>query len=64
LGDALLQAGFIDELIIYRSPVALGSEGINLFENESELLSSYKLISHVSIGPDTKSHYLLTKVGG
>ena len=64
LGNALLRGGFVDELIIYRSPVALGAEGINLFEDESELLSSCELISHVLIGPDTKSHYLLTKVGG
>ena len=64
LGNALLQAGFIDELIIYRSPVALGAEGIVLFEDESQLLASYELLSHVSIGPDTKSHYLHTKVGG
>ena len=64
LGNSLLREGFIDELIIYRSPVALGAEGIVLFEDESELLASCELISHISIGPDTKSHYLFTKVGG
>jgi diaminohydroxyphosphoribosylaminopyrimidine deaminase/5-amino-6-(5-phosphoribosylamino)uracil reductase len=64
LGNSLLREGFIDELIIYRSPVALGAEGIVLFEDESELLDSCELISHISIGPDTKSHYLFTKVGG
>jgi hypothetical protein len=37
---------------------------IVLFEDESELLDSCELISHISIGPDTKSHYLFTKVGG
>jgi riboflavin biosynthesis pyrimidine reductase len=63
LGNALLREGFIDELIVYRSPVAVESEGINLFEDESELLDSCELISQISIGPDTKSHYLLTKVG-
>jgi diaminohydroxyphosphoribosylaminopyrimidine deaminase/5-amino-6-(5-phosphoribosylamino)uracil reductase len=64
LGNALLGAGFIDELIIYRSPESLGAEGIQLFENEKELLAGAELMSQIAIGPDTKSHYFVAKRGG
>jgi diaminohydroxyphosphoribosylaminopyrimidine deaminase/5-amino-6-(5-phosphoribosylamino)uracil reductase len=64
LGNALLRAGFIDELIIYRTPHALGAEGMQLFEDESALLASAELISQIAIGPDTKTHYFITKRGG
>jgi riboflavin biosynthesis pyrimidine reductase len=64
LGNALLGAGFIDELIIYRSPDSLGAEGIQLFENEKALLAGAELMSQIAIGPDTKSHYFVAKRGG
>ncbi len=64
LGNALLKAGFIDELIIYRSPNSLGAEGIQLFEDERALLSTAQLLSQIAIGPDTKSHYFIVKRGG
>jgi len=64
LGNALLKAGFIDELIIYRSPNSLGADGIQLFEDERSLLANAKLINQVVIGPDTKSHYFIAKRGG
>ena len=64
LGSALLRAGVIDELIIYRSPNSLGEEGIQLFDDEQELLMKAELISQIAIGPDTKSHYFITKRGG
>jgi diaminohydroxyphosphoribosylaminopyrimidine deaminase/5-amino-6-(5-phosphoribosylamino)uracil reductase len=64
LGSALLLAGYIDELIVYRAPNSLGAEGTQLFDDEQALLAHSKLISQIAIGPDTKSHYLLTKVGG
>jgi riboflavin biosynthesis pyrimidine reductase len=64
LGNALLTAGFIDELIIYRSPNSLGAEGIQLFEDERALLAKTELINQVAIGPDTKSHYFIAKRGG
>jgi diaminohydroxyphosphoribosylaminopyrimidine deaminase/5-amino-6-(5-phosphoribosylamino)uracil reductase len=64
LGNALLRAGVIDELIIYRSPNSLGEEGIQLFDDEQELLMNAELISQIAIGPDTKSHYFITKRGG
>ena len=64
LGNALLRAGFIDELIIYRAPDSLGAKGIQLFEAESALLASAELISQIAIGPDTKSHYFISKRGG
>ena len=64
LGNALLTAGFIDELIIYRSPNSLGAEGIQLFEDERALLASAELICQVAIGPDTKSNYFIAKRGG
>jgi diaminohydroxyphosphoribosylaminopyrimidine deaminase/5-amino-6-(5-phosphoribosylamino)uracil reductase len=64
LGNALLGAGFIDELIIYRSPDSLGAEGAQLFENEKALLAGAELMSKIAIGPDTKSHYFISKRGG
>ena len=64
LGNALLGAGYIDELIIYRSPDSLGMEGAQLFENEKALLASAELMSQIAIGPDTKSHYFTAKRGG
>jgi diaminohydroxyphosphoribosylaminopyrimidine deaminase/5-amino-6-(5-phosphoribosylamino)uracil reductase len=64
LGNALLHAGFIDELIIYRAPESLGAEGIQLFEDEGTLLASAELITQIAIGPDTKSHYFISKRGG
>ena len=63
LGSALLRAGYIDELIIYRSPHSLDAEGVQLFDDEQALLTHSELISQIAIGPDTKSHYVLTKVG-
>ena len=64
LGNALVGAGFIDELIIYRSPISLGAAGVQLFEDEQALLSKAQLMSEISIGPDTKSHYFIAKKGG
>ena len=64
LGNALLKAGFIDELIIYRTPHSLGAEGLQLFEDEHTLLANSELISQIAIGPDTKSHYFIAKRGG
>ena len=64
LGNALVRAGFIDELIIYRSPISLGAAGVQLFEDEQALLSKAQLMSQISIGPDTKSHYFIAKKGG
>ena len=63
LGNALLRAGFIDELIIYRSPNSLGADGLQLFEDERALLAKTELISQIAIGPDAKSHYFITKRG-
>jgi diaminohydroxyphosphoribosylaminopyrimidine deaminase/5-amino-6-(5-phosphoribosylamino)uracil reductase len=63
LGSALLRAGFIDELIIYRTPQSLCAEGMQLFEDQSALLASAELISQIVIGPDTKSHYFISKRG-
>ena len=64
LGNALLRAGFIDELIVYRAPESLGAEGIQLFEDERTLLTNVELISQIAIGPDTKTHYFISKRGG
>ena len=63
-GNALVRAGFIDELIIYRSPISLGAAGVQLFEDEQALLSKAQLMSQISIGPDTRSHYFIAKKGG
>ena len=64
IGNALVRDGFIDELIIYRSPNSLGAAGVQLFEDEQALLSKAQLMSQISIGPDTKSHYFIAKKGG
>jgi riboflavin biosynthesis pyrimidine reductase len=64
LGNALLGAGLIDELIIYRTPDSLGTTGIQLFEDEHTLLANAELISQIAIGPDTKSHYFISRRGG
>jgi diaminohydroxyphosphoribosylaminopyrimidine deaminase/5-amino-6-(5-phosphoribosylamino)uracil reductase len=59
LGNALLEAGYIDELIIYTSPEILGEDGINALPD-----FDYELISQDRIGVDVKSHYFVQKVGG
>jgi len=64
LGNALLGAGLIDELIIYRSPESLGAEGAQLVADEKALLAGTELMSQIAIGPDTKSHYFIAKRGG
>jgi riboflavin biosynthesis pyrimidine reductase len=64
LGNDLLGAGYIDELVIYSAPDSLGMEGAQLFENEKALLASAELMSQIAIGPDTNSHYFIAKRGG
>ena len=58
LGNALLQAGYIDELVIYQSPEILGRDGISAFLDVDR-----ELIKQEQIGVDTKSHYFVRKVG-
>jgi diaminohydroxyphosphoribosylaminopyrimidine deaminase/5-amino-6-(5-phosphoribosylamino)uracil reductase len=58
LGNALLKAGYIDELVIYQSPEILGEDGINAL-----LDLDFELIRQDRIGIDTKSHYFVRKVG-
>jgi diaminohydroxyphosphoribosylaminopyrimidine deaminase/5-amino-6-(5-phosphoribosylamino)uracil reductase len=58
LGNALLKAGYIDELVIYQSPEILGEDGINAL-----LDVDLELIRQDQIGVDTKSHYFVRKVG-
>ncbi|MFM9151683.1 MAG: bifunctional diaminohydroxyphosphoribosylaminopyrimidine deaminase/5-amino-6-(5-phosphoribosylamino)uracil reductase RibD [Candidatus Planktophila sp.] len=57
LGNALLAAGYIDELVIYQSPEMLGRDGIDVL-----LDLDHELIKQVQIGVDTKSHYFVKKV--
>jgi diaminohydroxyphosphoribosylaminopyrimidine deaminase/5-amino-6-(5-phosphoribosylamino)uracil reductase len=57
LGNALLKAGYIDELVIYQSPEILGEDGIDAF-----LDLDFELIRQDQIGVDTKSHYFVRKV--
>lgn len=59
LGNALLQAGYIDELVIYKSPEILGEDGVNAL-----LDLDFELVKQDQIGVDTKSHYFIKKVGG
>jgi diaminohydroxyphosphoribosylaminopyrimidine deaminase/5-amino-6-(5-phosphoribosylamino)uracil reductase len=64
LGNALFGAGLIDELIIFRSPDSLETEGAQLFADEKTLLANAELISQIAIGSDTKSHYFIANRGG
>lgn len=59
LGNALLKSGYIDELVIYKSPEILGEDGINALPD-----FDYELISQDQIGVDVKTHYFVQKVGG
>ncbi len=57
LGNALMAAGYIDELVIYQSPEKLGEDGVNTL-----LDLDFELIKQEQIGVDTKSHYFVRKV--
>lgn len=68
LGNALLSAGYVDELITYQAPDNLGEAGVVLFPSGSALpeLVGMKFIkvSQSVIGTDTKTHYLLERESG
>jgi diaminohydroxyphosphoribosylaminopyrimidine deaminase/5-amino-6-(5-phosphoribosylamino)uracil reductase len=68
LGNAFIQAGYLDELITYKSPNNLGTEGRDVFVGGAQLpeISGFSIekISERAIGVDTKSHYLLERKAG
>ncbi len=68
LGNAFIQAGYLDELITYRSPNDLGTTGRDVFVGGVQLPEpsgfSIEKISESAIGVDTKSHYLLERKAG
>ncbi|MDA3018343.1 MAG: bifunctional diaminohydroxyphosphoribosylaminopyrimidine deaminase/5-amino-6-(5-phosphoribosylamino)uracil reductase RibD [Actinomycetota bacterium] len=68
LGNAFIQAGYLDELITYRSPHNLGTAGRDVFVGGVQLPEpsgfSIEKISESAIGVDTKSHYLLERKAG
>jgi diaminohydroxyphosphoribosylaminopyrimidine deaminase / 5-amino-6-(5-phosphoribosylamino)uracil reductase len=68
LGNAFIKAGYLDELITYRSPNDLGTTGRDVFVGGVQLPEpsgfSIEKISESAIGVDTKSHYLLERKAG
>jgi len=68
LGNAFIQAGYLDELITYRSPHNLGTARRDVFVGGVQLPEpsgfSIEKISESAIGVDTKSHYLLERKAG
>jgi diaminohydroxyphosphoribosylaminopyrimidine deaminase/5-amino-6-(5-phosphoribosylamino)uracil reductase len=68
LGNALLSAGSIDELITYLSPVNLEAAGKDVFAGGGQLPEllgvEFKEVSRSAIGADVKSHYFLVRKGG
>ena len=68
LGNAFIKAGYLDELITYRSPNDLGTTGRDVFVGGVQLPEpsgfSIEKISESAIGVDTKSHYLLERKVG
>lgn len=68
LGNAFMKAGYLDELVTYRSPNNLGNVGRDVFVGGAQLPElpefSIQKISESAIGVDTKSHYLLERKAG
>jgi diaminohydroxyphosphoribosylaminopyrimidine deaminase/5-amino-6-(5-phosphoribosylamino)uracil reductase len=68
LGNAFIQAGYLDELITYKSLHNLGTEGRDVFVGGAQLPEvsgiTIQKISESDIGVDTKSHYLLERKAG
>lgn len=68
LGNAFMSAGYIDELITYRSQDNLGSAGREVFAGGGQLPEllgiKFEEVSKCAIGADAKSHYLLKRKGG
>ena len=68
LGNALMSAGYIDELITYRAPDNLESAGKDVFAGGGQLPelagTEIKEVSKSTIGADVKSHYFLVREAG
>jgi diaminohydroxyphosphoribosylaminopyrimidine deaminase / 5-amino-6-(5-phosphoribosylamino)uracil reductase len=64
LGDAFLQAGFVDRLVIFTAPVLLGADALRPLQAGSpvrlELASRFRLVSHRKLGDDLMAIYDLT----
>lgn len=68
LGNAFMNAGYVDELITYRVLDKLGSAGREVFSGGGQLPElpgiEFEEVSKSAIGADVKSHYLLKRKGG
>jgi diaminohydroxyphosphoribosylaminopyrimidine deaminase/5-amino-6-(5-phosphoribosylamino)uracil reductase len=68
LGNAFIKAGYLDELVTYKSPNNLGTAGRDVFVGGAQLpkVSGFTIekISESAIGVDTKSQYLLERKAG
>lgn len=67
LGNALMSAGYIDELITYIAPVNLEAAGKDVFAGGGQLPEllgiELKEVGKSTIGADVKSHYILKRKG-
>ena len=55
LVNAFLKNGLCDRLVIYKSQVEIGNDGVNWFENDNVLDKyGFKIKSNYTIGPDIK----------
>ena len=68
LGNAFMSAGYVDELITYKSPANLGSTGREVFPGGGQLPelagTEFNEVSKSAIGTDIKSHYFLLRKDG
>ena len=58
LVNAFLNNDLVDEIIIYKSNISLGDEGISLFENKTVESLGFDLKSSLKINDDSKETYL------
>ena len=60
LVNAFLDNGLVDEIIIYKSNITLGDEGVSWFENKTIESLGFDLKSSFKINDDSKETYLKT----
>ena len=56
--NAFLDNHLVDEIIIYKSSIILGDEGVSWFENKTIESLGFDLKSSLKINDDTKETYL------
>ena len=56
--NAFLDNDLVDEIIIYKSNITLGDEGVSWFKNKTIESLGFNLKSSLKINDDTKETYL------